>query len=119
MKRVTLNNCEHGVIQASCTQCHPKAQGHTPGPWHAAVQYESAERAMTTGYSTIYANNGDGDYIGQVLNANARLIAAAPELLDTLKRIASMDVFNDQAAILARNEARDAIVKAEGDADAR
>ena len=23
-KRVTLNNCEHGVIQASCSKCHPQ-----------------------------------------------------------------------------------------------
>jgi len=36
------------------------------------------------------------------------------ELLEVLKRIAAMDVDSGQAAILARNEAREAIAKAEG-----
>lgn len=36
------------------------------------------------------------------------------ELLEALKRIATMDVNNSQAAILARNEAVAAIQKAEG-----
>lgn len=71
--------------------------GHTPGPW-----FEHRE-----GFSTVYVEARiDGGLIQEVAacgpthkgheeqQANARLIAAAPELLDALQRL------SDQAARL-------------------
>lgn len=46
--------------------------------------------------------------------ANARLIAAAPEMLAALERIAAGDSENHNFAVLAIAEARAAIAKAEG-----
>lgn len=52
---------------------------HTPGPWHLS----------TDGFTTMITDaNGDEVYIG-ANEANARLIAAAPELLEALQDIAN------------------------------
>jgi hypothetical protein len=55
---------------------------HTPGPW----RYKSCE---DTNYMRIYCSNdpSEGDNLrGYCGEANARLIAAAPELLEALRR---------------------------------
>ena len=60
---------------------------HTPGPWHCGHDGESAK---------LYGPDGDlvtepaiecktGDWLGFDRDANARLIAAAPKLLEALK----------------------------------
>ena len=56
---------------------------HTPGPW----RYESTSGSN---YARIFlsANEEDGDNLrGYCGEANARLIAAAPELLEALQHI--------------------------------
>lgn len=62
---------------------------HTPGPWVYRRSFDSSARrdiwtaADATGHRELVATipDADGDYI----NADARLIAAAPELLAALR----------------------------------
>ncbi len=71
------------------------AQGHTPGPWDCKVEKTQGEgagkrlfiggafdgRAFGPGVAEVYTDSKDG-------KANARLIAASPQLLDALKKAA-------------------------------
>lgn len=99
---------------------------HTPGPWQA-------EEASVRGITQEWFVRVDGDDIaiasdirdrnGNHSEANARLIAAAPELLEALEDLASLaeaamrEVGEyDIEAELA--DARAAIAKATGDDDA-
>jgi hypothetical protein len=56
---------------------------HTPGPWEVVTFDDGPERAM--GYIITNAT-----YKGEI-DANARLVAAAPELLEALERLAPKD----------------------------
>ena len=87
---------------------------HTPGPWH----YE--ESPMKTGWCVVTGNNYLADvhkHVGAMVDdvqdeANARLIASAPELLEALESmVAEFDNLNraldpelsvDRPRILAR-----------------
>ncbi len=70
-----------------------KQETHTPGPWHAFEQ--NASNPNTKGLFEIDANHPSGNrqtiavtpYKGDAreLEANARLIAAAPEMLEMCK----------------------------------
>lgn len=54
---------------------------HTKGPWHAANRYEvKNEIGLIARVATAWAGNG-------TINANARLIAAAPDMLEALRDI--------------------------------
>ncbi len=62
---------------------------HTPGPWSSQSVTSVNERGVFV-YKRIVSPQGktivsDRGYIGDNAEANARLIAAAPELLKTLK----------------------------------
>lgn len=96
---------------------------HTPGPWFVAV-YSSGE---FKGHAVdVYADEGDDgetevciipQWIGAVdeQDANARLIAAAPDLLDALKGLFLDDAAKHPDAFPeAFAAARDAIARAEG-----
>ena len=52
---------------------------HTPGPWTFSTEEQGrcVVRSQTTGFP----------YVAQVLSTNARLIAAAPELLAALENL--------------------------------
>lgn len=86
---------------------------HTPGPWE-----------IERGYSTIIKSIGPcvaDEYAGsawlEVSEANARLIAAAPELLDALKELLDREWQDDEGDYtleMARRKARAAIAKAIG-----
>jgi hypothetical protein len=79
--------------------------GHTPGPWLA--------RESTSG-NWMVSDDNFGETIAQVKEgANARLIAAAPELLVVLR---DMVIGCEMHAIrlLGHDAARAAIAKAEG-----
>lgn len=57
---------------------------HTPGPWKATrCCVEDSKKRMVAGTSTL-------DIAGEEAKANARLIAAAPELLATLNVLAEI-----------------------------
>lgn len=98
---------------------------HTPGPW----RLDSAMHAHVVDdeYHAIDAGfNGDGfSLLGFMSIADARLIAAAPELLETLREFllyftSGNDVPVERATIKADSvlvaKARAAIAKAEGKA---
>lgn len=89
---------------------------HTPGPWHLGKR--AAAKA-------IYGDKGEevcqmlGHFNADDENlANARLIAAAPELLEALQVIASQSLGDDwtaeQAITFVKEHARSAIAKATG-----
>jgi len=95
---------------------------HTPGPWYA---YQPAEGRTRIGRSL---NGLSADYVctlfdGPNKTANARLIAAAPELLDALKDTAGyLEAIDNAANQIGERSAiqtklatiRAAIAKAEG-----
>ncbi len=92
---------------------------HTPGPW----------RTKREGFSTVYVEARiDGGLIQEVAacgpteagleqqEANARLIAAAPELLEALRGIMKLDEdLCSEGAIEALDKASAAIAKATGE----
>ena len=52
---------------------------HTPGPWKVSSSGNDIENAYGAGVCALYADESS--------EANARLIAAAPELLEALERL--------------------------------
>jgi hypothetical protein len=68
---------------------------HTPGPWRAI---KVAIDAQCGGYVVLWPDTGKPgvhhrrlDYKGEFLAADATLIAAAPDLLEALKQICSLE----------------------------
>ena len=86
---------------------------HTPGPWGVKARYKSrvVESQAGEAVAGVYMPSGDNVLVQQ---ANGRLIAAAPDLLDalevTVKRF--MDEGYDSTNF---EEAIDAIAKARGE----
>ncbi|WP_454676643.1 hypothetical protein [Achromobacter marplatensis] len=104
---------------------------HTPGPWHAGEPFESfpgaelrfhisqAEGAPYTQHYSDVANLLAETIPGEKLDiqrANARLIAAAPELLDALEVLLDMDISYQRGPKVqeAESAARLAVAKARG-----
>ena len=98
---------------------------HTPGPWVYRHSFDSAARrdiwtaTDATGHRELVATIPDAE--GDHINADARLIAAAPDLLAALEALtacASMSGPAGTTAYLISNErmqaARAAIAKATG-----
>lgn len=89
---------------------------HTPAPWK---QYQWEDKI----YASVRGPDGRcvadcGSRSDQIAQANARLIAAAPDLLEALRYIAGLDTSQDAspAQCSAVAVAMDAIAKAEGGA---
>ena len=87
---------------------------HTPGPWNRIIA-----DGYTVRHPQIYSDTGPvanatwlGDGRLDELNANARLIAAAPDLLEALKRC-KFDSLN--MTLEDREFCRAAIARATGD----
>ena len=77
---------------------------HTPGPWEASIQRSKDGRDLgwivehvngRIGWASLaYAHtNKEADEADPAREANARLIAAAPELLEALKAVTSTEMF--------------------------
>ena len=96
-----------------------EAVKHTPGPWFASGRYIGTVNHMSyIGECRNAADNWSDDCPA---SANARLIAAAPELLEALKEaqlaLAMCQPRTDNGAKCQREameNARDAIAKATG-----
>lgn len=98
-----------------------KSNKHTPGPWkfhHEDGFNKIKSDAVETGFKDLALVYGGGRF--QDANANARLIAAAPDLLEALERLAADYADRvtktqwDQTASLLFNDVRRAINKAKG-----
>ncbi len=83
---------------------------HTPGPW-SVKKTNCGHGAVTAGTYTL-RHNWDGLGSQEEMDANARLIAASPELLDALKLALEAHDYPGREG-WAEN-ARAAISKAEG-----
>ena len=90
---------------------------HTPGPWFAN---DSLQLFAETGQHIASLDSSTEGFEGGTLYANARLIAAAPDLLAAL--IAFDDAFShycegdpDSDEVSALYQAREAIAKATGE----
>lgn len=123
MKKEIMREGEHitGSTDSLTASANESQSGHTPGPWRAGLGDDQSPRhgefelaclehhVFGTG---IYA---PGDYYSENYaehEANARLIAAAPDLLAACKR-----ALEDEGALVGatrRGEIRAAIAKAEG-----
>ena len=85
---------------------------HTPGPWKVFFTYNvqaKAERSVAN-CNTLSSNGPDWEQIKDENQANAYLIAAAPELLEACEAALP---FIDQPVIVAKIKA--AIAKARGE----
>lgn len=87
---------------------------HTPGPWSywngicsPGGRVTQDETGTHIAIPTVYAN-------AQLTDANARLIAAAPELLEALKSVLDM-VSSGKTSLGLVEYARSAIAKATGE----
>lgn len=102
---------------------------HTPGPWRILVVYDSAEcqQKVTVCTPYTYAKDGTGiseqhvsdcgAYTDGEVYANARLIAAAPDLLAALKGLRALIIGECGASTyecVDGEQADAAIAKAEG-----
>ena len=86
---------------------------HTPGPW-AQAMYSPAD--VVTGEDKIIATarGGLNGITRDEAVANARLIAAAPDLLEALKLADAMLSGANMNASVVEKKVRAAIAKAEG-----
>ena len=92
-----------------------KEMKHTPGPWRIGTAPPNGEQAIGTirGMMVAVATTGVG--MEKETLANARLIAAAPELLEALRGM--LEVFGDEFGIGSSetcDAARAAIAKSTG-----
>jgi hypothetical protein len=88
---------------------------HTPGPWKVADRFHvwTADKVGCE-VAAVCVENLDDDGLGQA-DADARLIAAAPELLAVLTWCADRwDKYDEDDAPELGQAIRDAIAKAEG-----
>lgn len=91
------------------------ATKHTPGPWFVPYRAHGTlfvEAHLRQGWLQEVAACGPTE-IGSQQEANARLIAAAPELLEALQFVMSA---HGEQLDLAFQQAQDAIAKATGGA---
>jgi len=98
------------------------SEKHTPGPWEFDDKNSSGFPLLCL-YAADNRNPFHGSRSDAEMNANARLIAAAPDLLDALRNTASMlrsaclaitDTEARQMALETVAEANTAIAKATG-----
>jgi hypothetical protein len=92
--------------------------GHTPGPWYCSPEADLHRIGVYTGKNeeTIICDVSDEDLTrDEECEANAYLIAAAPEMLAALRQFEAWDQdphASETAAALMRREVHAAIAKA-------
>jgi hypothetical protein len=91
---------------------------HTPGPWEIVDDIIETVKApwITVCRICLVGDDGAPPKSESIVEANARVIAAAPELLEACKRmLAHIDgVKSDDDLFVCRKLISDAIAKAEG-----
>lgn len=90
----------------------------TPGPWEMVAETEESDGAMVLGAAPHVGPNTKQYVAYHMTDEDARLISAAPELLEVCKLLAYLeqnDVHDDDPRWqIARSSMREAIDKAEG-----
>lgn len=89
----------------------------TPGPWSVdgnVIRGDAKSNGSVSVACILDVAYPYGRWAGESAQANARLIAAAPELLEALQLLLEQDD-NGEDEIWVRNKARDAIAKATGE----
>lgn len=89
---------------------------HTPGPWVAQMDPEYVTRCCvrTAGDGLFIADCEEGGLGEEDMEANAHLIAAAPDLLVALKTLVKQETFEQPKALVeAILAAHNAIRKAQ------
>ena len=91
---------------------------HTPGPWGASEGHPSDVWHVdmpNRWYSVIVSRGGDDwDMPVEEVQANARLIAAAPELLAVVEMLSRYDPLEHPYFYSVINKAKAALAKAKG-----
>ena len=95
--------------------------GHTPGPWSiddagAWINIYGSESDDANIVAKIEITDGSTDYLHdqETARANARLIAAAPELLEALEALLG-NCLDSEGLAAAHAKARAALAKAGGE----
>ena len=86
---------------------------HTPGPWHVGDQIDGCDQINAhewIGLASVVTRMDDADNDCEDGIANARLIAAAPDMYEALKEA----VLQQGHGLVNLRQCRDAIAKAEG-----
>ena len=90
---------------------------HTPGPWQTVVEGHRLS-VWAEGYGFIHTHESPQVNVKalEIADANARLIAAAPELLEALKVIMTEFQFAERDEVTQKvyAQAELAVAKAEG-----
>ena len=118
----TIIGLTNGGSLTRCIDCGADTDGvqtaqHTPGPW--VVDEKSVALGVGRhGRTTVYEIRNSPDLMvnNREVVANARLIAAAPDLLAALESIIDADGRGEQAVAIARGQAHAAIKRARGEA---
>jgi hypothetical protein len=89
---------------------------HTPGPWKVSRRFDVYQDTQMPGVGGTFVASTKGiselpESVNQVCEADAKLIAAAPELLKALQDILIFD------SALSQENARSAIRKAIGESE--
>ena len=89
---------------------------HTPGPWKVSRRFDVYQDTQTPGVGGTFVATTKGvselpESVNRVCEADAKLIAAAPELLKALQDILIFD------SALSQENARAAIRKATGESE--
>jgi hypothetical protein len=89
---------------------------HTPGPWETFKEHNVRDVHDHRGVATCggYSQNWNEDIVYQENIANARLIAAAPELLEAAKKMVAIECNVFGVDLSPLDELKEAIKKAEG-----
>ena len=86
---------------------------HTPGPWRKQDRYIMT---VVGGREVLLAAADSMEFPGDQVLANARLIAAAPDLLAACQAIMDPHSYHGTGELWSnvRNQVRAAVIKAEG-----
>jgi hypothetical protein len=89
---------------------------HTPGPWKVSRRFDVYQDTQTLGVGGTFIASTKGNWelpesVNRVCEADAKLIAAAPDLLKALQDILIFD------SALSQENARAAIRKAKGESE--
>ena len=80
---------------------------HTPGPWHAYQSRKNVHRNIVSHYGAMIAR--------EVHHANARLIAAAPDMYEVLQELSeSLELAKNYGYEKEHEMIREVLAKVEG-----